>query len=54
MYKRTSLLAAGVAILAALVAGPVRGQEAATITGRVTNEAGAPITGVTVYVDNLR
>ena len=44
------------ALAAALVAAPVavRAQTPATITGRVTNESGAPVNGVSVYLEGLR
>ena len=44
------------AFAAALVIAPhiARAQASATITGRVTNEAGSPINGVSVYVETLK
>ena len=44
------------AVAAVLVAAPdgVRAQAPATITGRVTNDAGTPIGGVSVFVETLR
>ena len=44
------------ALAAVLVAAPgaVRAQTPATITGRVTNEAGAPVNGVSVFLEGLR
>lgn len=44
------------ALAAVLVAAPVavRAQTPATITGRVTNEAGTPVNGVSVYLEGLR
>ena len=47
------LLAGGCAIL---VGAPVvgRAQEAATVSGRVTNEAGAPVNAASVVIDQLR
>lgn len=44
------------AVAALLTTAPMaaRAQEPATITGRVTNEAGAPVNGVSVYLEGLR
>ena len=44
------------ALAAVLFAAPVavRAQTPATITGRVTNEAGTPVNGVSVYLEGLR
>ncbi len=44
---------AGVAVLMALVPGMAAAQQATTITGRVVNDAGAPIQGASVAITSL-
>ena len=53
MRRRIRQLLALAAVLAAAPVA-VRAQTPATITGRVTNESGAPVNGVSVYLEGLR
>ena len=54
MGRKLSLLMAAAVTVVVFVPRFAQAQEPATITGRVTNEAGVPVNGVTVVVEGLK